>query len=342
VAEGPVRVPIDALHAGQRERLRVLAAGASLELRWDGDAAIVVAADDEAQARLLVAAAAGARPDPGIATAPVATTTSGARRAAAAEQPAEPAYRLPDAMWAVDPTGRHEYRYWSGAVWTAHVADHGRQSADPLVEPPPPGPVIPPPPAAQPGTFAGAGPVSPTTPTDPTRVLGRRYGAFFIDVAITFAVFMLAFIPLATRRTVAETLRLPDCSRSSLDSSQVQCDDRFVIQVNDVVYEADVLPTAGITFAFVFLYFGILEGVTGATLGKRAAGIRVVQPDGSNVGVGRQLARWIVFAVDGPLSLFLCGIITTATSRGHRRLGDMAGGTYVVSREAVGHTIELD
>jgi uncharacterized RDD family membrane protein YckC len=342
VPEGPARVPIDTLRADQRDRLRVLAAGAGLELRWDGDDAVLVAPADEAQARLLVAAAAG-----------VATTapTSGSAPTSARTAPTTPAATATSAsgttgaMWAIDPTGRHEYRYWSGTTWTAHVADRGLQGADPLAEAPTARPIVPPPgaDAASRPMVSTVGPVGRSpVPSDPTRVLGRRYGAFFIDLTITFAVFAIVFFPLATRRSVADTLRLPGCSRSSLDSSRVECDNRVIIQLDDhTVYEADVLPTAGLTLLFIFLYFGIFEGLTGATLGKRAAGIRVVQPDGSTVGVSRSLVRWVLFAVDGPLSLFLCGIITSATSRGHRRLGDMGAQTFVVSRHAAGHPIDI-
>ena len=34
--------------------------------------------------------------------------------------------------WAADPTGRHEYRWWSGWTWTDHVADGGEASEDPM------------------------------------------------------------------------------------------------------------------------------------------------------------------------------------------------------------------
>lgn len=36
------------------------------------------------------------------------------------------------AGWHPDPAGRHEQRYWDGHTWTAHVADGGVQSSDPL------------------------------------------------------------------------------------------------------------------------------------------------------------------------------------------------------------------
>jgi len=33
--------------------------------------------------------------------------------------------------WLVDPTGRHEQRYWSGSEWTEHVTDAGAPGIDP-------------------------------------------------------------------------------------------------------------------------------------------------------------------------------------------------------------------
>jgi uncharacterized protein YxjI len=38
----------------------------------------------------------------------------------------------PEANWYPDPGGKHEHRYWDGTQWTDNVADHGRQSVDPL------------------------------------------------------------------------------------------------------------------------------------------------------------------------------------------------------------------
>jgi hypothetical protein len=34
------------------------------------------------------------------------------------------------AGWKADPTGRHQFRYWSGTGWTDNVADNGEQSRD--------------------------------------------------------------------------------------------------------------------------------------------------------------------------------------------------------------------
>ncbi|HEX4082275.1 MAG TPA: DUF2510 domain-containing protein [Acidimicrobiales bacterium] len=35
------------------------------------------------------------------------------------------------AGWMVDPSGRHQQRYWSGTTWTEHVTDDGMPSTDP-------------------------------------------------------------------------------------------------------------------------------------------------------------------------------------------------------------------
>jgi uncharacterized RDD family membrane protein YckC len=176
-------------------------------------------------------------------------------------------------------------------------------------------------------------------PADPTAVIGRRIGAFFIDAAIAVAAFMIIFFPLATKRTVAETLDLPGCHRNIDQPSQVQCSNRQVVQLGDAVYEADGGPTFGLDLLFALLYFGVLPAFTGATVGKVATGIRVVDANGTIAGIGRSLARWAVFVVDGPFSLFLCGLLTSLLSKGHRRLGDMAAGTFVVNKAAVGQPI---
>jgi uncharacterized RDD family membrane protein YckC len=173
--------------------------------------------------------------------------------------------------------------------------------------------------------------------TDPTAVVGRRIGAFFIDLATALIVFTLIFFPLATKRTVDETLDLPGCKLELDDSGdRVTCENRQILQIGDTVYEAGGASFL-FDFAFVFLYFGIVAGITGATLGKLLVGIRVVREDGSNAGVGKSLLRFICWFVD----IFLVGIILIFTSRGHRRLGDMAAGTYVVNKEAVGRPIVL-
>jgi uncharacterized RDD family membrane protein YckC len=176
---------------------------------------------------------------------------------------------------------------------------------------------------------------------DSTAVLGRRYGAFLIDAAISIVVFVILFFATATPHSKADMLRVPGCHVSTNDSSQVECDNRAVVTVNDTVYETNSGVFVAASVVFTLLYFALVEGLTGASLGKHLTGLRVVTSDGGRPGFGRSLARWALFAVDGPLSLFLCGIITSSVSSGHRRLGDMGANTYVVGRGDTGRPVVL-
>ncbi|HJQ04141.1 MAG TPA: RDD family protein, partial [Nocardioides sp.] len=84
-------------------------------------------------------------------------------------------------------------------------------------------------------------------------------------------------------------------------------------------------------------HYGWLQGAKGYTLGKHAAHIRVIGPDGNVPGFLRSLLRTIVWLVDAaPWCLpGLLGFILVTTTRGHRRLGDMAADTYVVTEDYV-------
>ena len=219
--------------------------------------------------------------------------------------------------------------------------------------PPPPGVWAPPTagyastPPASPAAPAAPG-VAPTDPwypnRDSTSVLGRRYGAFFIDLVICLVVFIALFAAFATQRTPAETVQLPGChytSSFSGDSRMVECDNRAVFQINNTVYEGEFGPTFGLFLLFTILYFALPEAIAGASLGKLMTGIRVVRADGDHIGFGRSMLRWLLWWVDGPITLFLCGIITSSTSRGHRRVGDMAADSYVVAKADAGQPVVL-
>jgi uncharacterized RDD family membrane protein YckC len=252
--------------------------------------------------------------------------------------------------WAPDPLGRHQYRYWDGARWTDHIADDGMVGVDPPLAGPGASPgwsasatAVPAnmPAAPRPGTGASQRVAVAPPVHDPTAVLGRRYGAFVIDAAVSLVVFGLIFFATATTHTRAEALRIPGCHLSANDSSQVECDNRAVVTVDDTVYETNIGAFAALAAAFTFLYFALAEGVWGRTLGKQLTGLRVVDQEGARVGFAGAVLRWLVFAVDGPLSLFLCGIITSAVSTGHRRLGDMAGSSFVVGRADAGRPVPV-
>jgi uncharacterized RDD family membrane protein YckC len=98
-----------------------------------------------------------------------------------------------------------------------------------------------------------------------------------------------------------------------------------------VVFDV-VAVTALIIFASVipFAYFLVPEARRGATIGKRALGIRVVTDDGAPIGWRESAIRNLLRLIDFLPGLYvLGGIVAIASPRG-KRLGDMAAGTVTV------------
>jgi uncharacterized RDD family membrane protein YckC len=81
--------------------------------------------------------------------------------------------------------------------------------------------------------------------------------------------------------------------------------------------------------AIYLAYTTVCEATTGATLGKKLDGLRVVRIDGSRVGWGRALTRNLLRCVDG-LFFYLVGVVFIASSARKQRLGDRVAGTMVV------------
>ena len=78
-------------------------------------------------------------------------------------------------------------------------------------------------------------------------------------------------------------------------------------------------------------YYILCEAATGATLGKRMVGIRVVSEDGEHVTFGAAVVRNLLRLIDG-LFLYLVGFVFALTSSRGQRLGDRAAHTIVVRR----------
>jgi uncharacterized RDD family membrane protein YckC len=78
-------------------------------------------------------------------------------------------------------------------------------------------------------------------------------------------------------------------------------------------------------------YYVLCEAATGATLGKRMAGIHVVGEDGERLTFGASLVRNLLRLVDC-LFFYLVGGIFALTSPHGQRLGDRAAHTLVVRR----------
>lgn len=173
---------------------------------------------------------------------------------------------------------------------------------------------------------------------DPTKVMGRRVGAYLVDLVLYLIVLVVLFAALADQVTFDEAASRPDCDVVSQDffdeeELQIECDDAFSLTVNDDVYLLEYGQFFLLLVVPPFLYYVVLQGLTGATLGKALFGIRVVRLDGRAPGIGRAFLRWLL------LPFTLIELIAALVSDGNRRLGDKLGGTRVVAASAAGAPI---
>lgn len=89
-----------------------------------------------------------------------------------------------------------------------------------------------------------------------------------------------------------------------------------------------LLPALAALALAGFVYQLLCHWLLGATFGKRAAGLRVVGPDGARPGLGRS-ARRAAASVLGVM-LFGIGPLVALFTRSGRGLNDFAAGTAVV------------
>ena len=78
-----------------------------------------------------------------------------------------------------------------------------------------------------------------------------------------------------------------------------------------------------------FLYYWLLEGIFGATLGKAIIGIRVRDKSGGPCGLKPSLIRNLMRLIDG-LGVYLLGFLVALFSKLRQRLGDHLAKTVVV------------
>jgi uncharacterized RDD family membrane protein YckC len=99
------------------------------------------------------------------------------------------------------------------------------------------------------------------------------------------------------------------------------------------------LTAVGLGWA-LYYYFACETG-SGQTVGKRAMKIRVVRTDGAPAGMREIGIRTVLRLVDG-LFLYGVGLVVMLVTRERRgRLGDLAGGTMIVSVEQRAPTVDM-
>jgi hypothetical protein len=171
---------------------------------------------------------------------------------------------------------------------------------------------------------------------DPTEVLGRRIGAIVIDWAIVIAIFVSLGLAFAEQRDY------PSASRAEVACDRVNEDtDEICIPFEDTAFVwtgGEVALILLLPIAFNFLADAVLTGITGFSIGKGLVGLRVIrQSDGRLCGIGRAMLRWLLWVADAaPYCLPIVGFAVGVSTKGHRRVGDMAAGTLVVDKADVG------
>lgn len=184
---------------------------------------------------------------------------------------------------------------------------------------------------------------------DPTNVVGRRIGAYVIDTIILAIIVVAVMVPKFN--SDAETIQggtfltCEDVEDRGFDgdgySASFCFDNGDELRAIPEDKEGSFIATLWLTaIGAQVLNFVLLQGLTGASLGKLMVGLRVVRgEDGRIANVGWAALRWVILIVDGIICGLLPGVVLVASTKGHRRLGDMAASTFVVRKDDVGRPV---
>lgn len=88
-------------------------------------------------------------------------------------------------------------------------------------------------------------------------------------------------------------------------------------------------PICAVFLVLIFAYFILMEGIFGATAGKMALGLRIVDKNQMKINLKQAAIRNFAKLIDG-LPLYLIGIISITKSETKQRVGDRLAGTYVI------------
>ena len=93
----------------------------------------------------------------------------------------------------------------------------------------------------------------------------------------------------------------------------------------------EVLGTSNIASVAVgIVYYAALEAATGATIGKRLLGLRVVMVDGTPVDWTSSIIRNVLRIIDFLPVFYLLGAIFVWSTEKNQRMGDLGANTVVI------------
>lgn len=168
-----------------------------------------------------------------------------------------------------------------------------------------------------------------------TKVVGWRVAAWIIDLIPGIVLFVVGVRTFGQERAV-----------SLFDETTNGASINATLSFGDTEYAAtgaDALKVYALVLAWGLLNSVLLQGLTGGSVGKQLLGLRDVRPDGQVCGVGKALVRWLLLTVDAfPYFVPLVGFIMALSTKGNRRLGDMAANTYVVRAAHLGQPVQVE
>jgi hypothetical protein len=173
----------------------------------------------------------------------------------------------------------------------------------------------------------------PPTTLDPTNVMGRRIAAWFIDL---IPALILGAIVAGRGMTRYDNVSSDFCTQYRLTHASSFCFNT----TGSTAYASTTFRGGAflVSLVYWFAVAGLLQGATGASIGKHIVGLRVVDANGNICGIGRALLRTFVGVFEIGFC-FLIGLITALVTHPHRRVGDFAAGTFVVAKQSVGTPI---
>ena len=176
---------------------------------------------------------------------------------------------------------------------------------------------------------------------DPTEIEGRRIAAWTIDLVMFLVILGVAVLATGGIDWTTQQFDSPDAAATYCQNYNGG-DARQCVPVGDqaVITEGNVVPH--LVWILNTLAYVVLQGVTGGSVGKLLLGLRVVDVHGRPAGLGKSCLRTLLWVVDAiTCGLPIVGGVLITTTRGHRRVGDMAAGTYVVRKQSVGSPIVI-
>ncbi len=186
----------------------------------------------------------------------------------------------------------------------------------------------------------------PPAPIDPTDVAWKRVLAWVVDGIVFLILFQLVSLVLGlSPDVVAHDFGTDTAKAQQFCTAWNRTHDLSQFCLADGSGKAQVVSHwYGLVWIFLglFVVYVVVQGVFGASVGKLALSLRVVKADGRQAGIGASFARtfgWIIDALTCGVPII--GGVAMFASTGHRRVGDMIAGTYVVPQQLMGNPVIL-